>query len=110
MTIDDVRSWWPRIIEAEPSLRDLPITPISSGTGEPLIDLSMVSPQLNEAARDADLLILEGMGRGVETNLDAEFICDSAKLAMIKDPAVAKRHGGKVFDVICRYSSGVPIR
>jgi hypothetical protein len=38
--------------------------------------------------------------------LDAEFICDSANLAMIKDPAVAKRLGGKVFDVICRYKNG----
>jgi len=70
----------------------------------------MVSPELNEAARDTDLLILEGMGRGVESNLDAEFICDSAKLAMIKDPSVARRHGGKVFDVICRYFSGVALR
>jgi type II pantothenate kinase len=110
LTIHDVRAWWPRIVEAEPSLASLPIRLASSGTAEPLIDLSMVSPQLNDAARDADLLVLEGMGRGVESNLDAEFICDSANLAMIKDSAVAKRHGGKVFDVICRYSSGVPIR
>jgi len=110
MTIHDVRAWWPRVVEAEPSLATLPIGLVSSGTAEPLIDLSMVSPQLNDAARGADLLILEGMGRGVESNLDAEFICDSAKLAMIKDSAVAKRHGGKVFDVICRYSSGVRFR
>jgi hypothetical protein len=25
---------------------------------------------------------------------------------MVKDLAVAKRHGGKVFDVICRYKNG----
>ena len=110
MTIHDVRAWWPRILEAESSLRDLPISLVSSGTGEPLIDLSRISRELNDAARDADLLILEGMGRGVESNLNAEFICDSAKLAMIKDPSVARRHGGKVFDVICRYRTGRRLR
>ena len=110
MTIHDVRAWWPRILEAEPSLRELSIAPLSSGTGEPLIDLSRVSCELNEASRGADLVVLEGMGRGVESNLHAEFICDSAKLAMIKDPSVAKRHGGKVFDVICRYRTGRRVR
>jgi type II pantothenate kinase len=42
------------------------------------------------------------MGRGVESNLDAEFSCDALNLAMIKDSGVATRHGGKVFDVVCR--------
>jgi type II pantothenate kinase len=43
------------------------------------------------------------MGRGVESNLDARFSCDALKLAMIKDDAVARRHGGKMFDVVCRW-------
>jgi uncharacterized protein with ATP-grasp and redox domains len=103
MTIADVRAWWPKIIHAEPSMADLPIGLVSTGTGEPLIDLAAVSPELNAAAIDADLVILEGMGRGVESNLDAEFSCDAVHLAMIKDMAVAARHGGKVFDVVCRY-------
>jgi len=58
---------------------------------------------LNAASRDADLVILEGMGRGVESNLDAEFSCDAVNIAMIKDSAVAGRHRGKVFDVVCRF-------
>jgi type II pantothenate kinase len=103
MTIAEVREWWPRIVEEEPSLGELPIELVSTGTGEPLIDLAEVSPELNEAAADADLVILEGMGRGVESNLDAEFSCDAVNLAMIKDSAVAARHGGKVFDVVCRF-------
>ncbi len=103
MTIHDVNDWWPRIIEAEPSLRDLPIQRVSSGTGEPLIDLMGVSPELNAAAREADLIVLEGMGRGVESNLDAGFSCDAMNLAMIKDTMVAERLGGKVFDVVCRF-------
>jgi type II pantothenate kinase len=103
MTIHDVNAWWSRVCEAEPSLAKLPIERVSSGTGEPLIDLLEVSDELNHAAADADLVILEGMGRGVESNLDAEFSCETVNLAMLKDDAVAKRCGGKVYDVVCRY-------
>jgi len=103
MTVHDVREWWPRIVAAEPSLAPLPIASVSTGTAEPLIDLSLVSPELNAAARDADLVILEGMGRGVESNLDAQFTCDALNIAMLKDTAVAARCRGKVFDVACRF-------
>ena len=103
MTIHDVRAWWPRMVEVEPSLAALPIRLLSTGTGEPLIDLSAVSAELNDAARDADLVVFEGMGRGVESNLDAEFSCDALNLAMIKDDAVARRVGGRVYDVVCRF-------
>ncbi|MGD0462886.1 MAG: ARMT1-like domain-containing protein [Tepidisphaeraceae bacterium] len=104
MTLADVRACWPKIIQAEPTIADLPIDLISTGTGDPLIDLGAVSPALNAAAEDADLVILEGMGRGVESNLDAEFSCDAATFAMIKDTAVAARHNGKLYDVVCRFS------
>jgi uncharacterized protein with ATP-grasp and redox domains len=103
MTIEDFRIWWPRLVKAEPSLDLLPITRVSTGTGEPLIDLGAVSPELNSAAADADLVILEGMGRGVESNLDAAFTCDALNIAMIKDVDVARKHRGKVFDVVCRF-------
>jgi type II pantothenate kinase len=62
-----------------------------------------VSDELNRAAADADLLIIEGMGRGVESNLGARFTCDALNIAMIKDAMVAKRVAGKVFDVVCRF-------
>ena len=103
MTIHDVLECWPRILSTERSIAGLPISIVSTGTGEPLIDLSDVSSDLNAAASDADLVILEGMGRGVESNLDAKFSCDAINLAMLKDAMVAKRHGGKVFDIVCRY-------
>ncbi len=103
MTVHDVAAWWPRVLAAEPSLGGLPITRVSTGTGEPLIDLAAVSAELNAAAADADLVLLEGMGRGVESNLDAAFGCDAVNLAMIKDPVIAARHGGKLYDVVCRY-------
>jgi damage-control phosphatase, subfamily II, stand-alone protein len=103
MTIHDVNAWWPLIEAAEPSLRGLPIERVSTGTSEPLIDLAEVSAELNAAAEGADLVIMEGMGRGVESNLDAEFTCDAMNLAMLKDRLVAERVGGKVFDVVCRF-------
>ena len=103
MTIHDVQNWWPRILQAEPSLRDLPIVLVSTGTGEPLIDLARVSSGLNHAAQDADLVILEGMGRGVESNFDVTLEVDTLNIAMLKDPAVAGRIGGQVFDLVCRF-------
>jgi type II pantothenate kinase len=103
MTVHDVNHWWGRICEVEPSIRNLPIERVTSGTGEPLIDLSKVSDDLNAAAEDADLVIMEGMGRGVESNLHAEFSCESVNLAMLKDVEVAKRIGGKLYDCVCRY-------
>jgi type II pantothenate kinase len=103
MTVHDVRAWWPRIINAEPSLDTLPIEIVSTGTGDPLIDLLEVSDELNNASRDADLVILEGMGRGVESNLDAKFTCDALNIAMVKDEIVARQIGGKLFDLVCRF-------
>jgi type II pantothenate kinase len=103
MTIDDVRLWWPSVVEHEPSFNQLPIELVSTGTGEPLIDLSDVSDELNGASDAADLVILEGMGRGVESNLDARFTCDALNIAMIKDEMVAARNGGNVFDLVCRF-------
>ncbi|XP_015374564.1 PREDICTED: pantothenate kinase 4-like [Diuraphis noxia] len=52
-----------------------------------------------------DLIILEGMGRAVHTNIDAEFVCDCFKLAIIKNRWLAKRLGGDVFSVVCKYES-----
>lgn len=103
MTIHDVRALWPRVLQIAPDFAPLPIEMVSTGTGEPLIDLSAVSHELNSASRDADLVILEGMGRAVESNLDARFTCEALNLAMIKDEVIARRAGGKLFDVVCRF-------
>ncbi len=103
MTIHDVNGLWPTIVAAEPSLAHLPIQRVSTGTGEPLIDMSAVSPELNDAAVGADLLVFEGMGRGVETNLDCEFAIDTLNLAMLKDHVIAARCGGELYDCVCRF-------
>lgn len=76
---------------------------VASGNGIPGIDLRTVTPQLAEATADADLLIIQGMGRALETNYGARFTCDSLKMAMVKEQDVADLLGGKLYDVVCRF-------
>lgn len=80
---------------------------VSTGNDMPVIDLSEVPDELNEAAADAELVILEGMGRGVESNFDATFTVDVLRLAMLKDERVAAGIGGEVFDCVCKYDRKV---
>ncbi len=78
---------------------------IPSGNGAPLIDLTRCSPQLADAVERCgpDLVVLEGMGRALETNFDAPLACDTLKIAMIKDAGVAEVYGGEVFDLVFRF-------
>lgn len=80
---------------------------VPSGNNAPLIDLADVSAELAPEAADADLLILEGMGRSVESNHFARFTVDTAKLALLKDIRVAARLGGNLFDVCCKFEKKV---
>ncbi len=103
MTASEVRELWPRL---QAVVRELNVEIVSTGTGDPLIDLSAVSPELNAAAADADLVVLEGMGRGVESNLDADLTCDRLNLAMLKDEMIARGVGGELYDCVCRFVPG----
>ncbi|XP_031493856.1 damage-control phosphatase At2g17340-like [Nymphaea colorata] len=76
----------------------------NSGNDLPVIDLSVVSPELEYLANDADFVIIEGMGRGIETNLHAQFKCDSLKIGMVKHPEVAKFLGGRLYDCVFKYT------
>lgn len=76
---------------------------ISSGNDLPVIDLRYVSEAAAAEAQTADLVVLEGMGRGIETNLYAKFTVDSLKLAMIKHPEVATCLKGRLYDCVCQY-------
>lgn len=80
------------------------LTVVDSGCDCPLIDLSDVTAACNDAALDCDLLILEGMGRAIETNIDAVFTCDTIHLAMIKNPLVAKHLGCQMFDLVAAFT------
>ena len=50
-----------------------------------------------------DLVVIEGMGRALHTNLMAKFKCDCLKLAVIKNRWLAQRLGGDIFSVLCKY-------
>ncbi len=79
----------------------------SSGGGTPLIDLMDVSEACNAMADGADLIFLEGMGRGLESNFNSLFVTDVVKLCMVKEEIIARRHGGKVFDVVFRFDPAI---
>ncbi|MBS3734435.1 MAG: DUF89 family protein [Phycisphaerae bacterium] len=78
---------------------------VSTGGTMPVLDLSDVSDELNAAAEGADLVVLEGMGRCVETNWDAQFTVDRLDLALLKNAVVAERLGGELYDCVCRYGA-----
>lgn len=75
---------------------------VGTGTTAPLLDLGAVSEELCEASRGADLVVFEGMGRALESNWDARLSCEVWRLATLKDPAIAKRKGGALYDCVCR--------
>ncbi|KAI3439560.1 Pantothenate kinase 2 [Psidium guajava] len=82
----------------------VPLMVVENGCGSPCIDLRQVSSELAAAAMDADLVILEGMGRALHTNLNARFKCDALKLAMVKNQRLAEKLvKGKIYDCICKY-------
>lgn len=87
--------------------KDGRLTTVASGNGLPLIDLACVSAELAQTVRDndIDLVVLEGMGRAVESNLEARLTCDVLKIAMIKDLGVAQSLGGELYDLVFRYES-----
>lgn len=86
--------------------RDDRIRVVASGCTSPLIDLAGLSESCCAAAVDADLLMLEGMGRSIESNFDAAFRVDTIKVALMKDPCVAKAIKVELFDPIFRFESG----
>ncbi|KAG2675866.1 hypothetical protein I3843_12G026800 [Carya illinoinensis] len=60
----------------------VPLMVVENGCGSPCIDLRQVSSELAAAAKDADLIILEGMGRALHTNFNGRFKCDALKVRL----------------------------
>ncbi|XVF09297.1 hypothetical protein REPUB_Repub07fG0080500 [Reevesia pubescens] len=84
----------------------VPMMVVENGCGSPCIDLRQVSSELAAAAKDADLIILEGMGRALHTNFNARFKCEALKLAMVKNQRLAEKLiEGNIYDCVCRYES-----
>lgn len=82
---------------------------INSGQSSPCLDLSRLNKSLVElmTERKVDLLVLEGMGRAIHTNLYANFNVECLKVAVLKNRWLAERLGGEMFSVIFKYEKPV---
>ncbi|KAG1655241.1 hypothetical protein FOA52_007973 [Chlamydomonas sp. UWO 241] len=77
----------------------------------PVIDLAALSDGAASECECADLVVLEGMGRAIESNLYARFSgADVWKLGMIKHRPVAESLGGRLYDCVCRYDAAADER
>lgn len=78
---------------------------MESGQGSPCLDLRLIDKNLANTLRkyEADLIVLEGMGRAIHTNFHASFSCDSLKVAVLKNKWLAQRLGGNLFNVIFKF-------
>lgn len=77
----------------------------STGNHLPVIDLCALDAEFCQAVRGlgVDLVVMEGMGRALESNYRARLRCDALKVAMIKDPDVASALGGQLYDVVWKF-------
>lgn len=78
---------------------------VESGNWAPLIDLSRVSPQLVQVCEELEfgLVVLEGMGRSIESNYEVDLKGTTLWLAMLKDTGVAASLDAEVFDLVMRF-------
>ena len=92
-------------VESLPELSSPRLTVRSTGSGAPLIDLTALDPAFVEATADADMLVLIGMGRALESNWHIPFLVPALRIAMVKDPEVARTVDADVLDAVCRFTS-----
>ena len=66
-----------------------------TGSASPCLDLSRINLELAREIinNQVDMVILEGMGRGIHTNFYSKFKCDCLKIAVLKNAWLAKRFG-----------------
>lgn len=111
ITIGELRPLLERVAGMDPVLSDLltsgRLVGIDSGNSYPSIDLSRVSEECDAAAAESDLIVLEGMGRAIESNWDASFKCDVWRVAMLKDESVVRWRGAKLYDAVCRFEAPI---
>ena len=79
---------------------------IGSGSDLPVIDLREISEPCANECLDCDLVVLIGMGRGIETNLRAEFSIDRINLGMVKHEEVAQLLNGPLYSCVCAFNAG----
>lgn len=93
-----------RAADVAPELASPDLRLVCSGVTSPVIDLAAIGEELAEAARGADLLVLHGMGRSIESNRTAAFTCAVWRIAMVKDPEIARTIGARMFDAVVRFT------
>jgi type II pantothenate kinase len=107
ITISELRQLLRDLGRVDPPLAKLldrgQITAVSSGSDTPLLDLRMVSDECNAHASGAELVILEGMARSLESNYHTAFRVDAVKLCILKVAIIAALHGGKMYDMVFRF-------
>ncbi|XP_012149721.2 4'-phosphopantetheine phosphatase [Megachile rotundata] len=87
------------------AIKDNRLIAMETAQAGPCLDLSRLSLDLCLAMvkHNVDLVVLEGMGRTVHTNLYSKMTCECLKLAVIKNRWLALRLGGDMYSVICKY-------
>ena len=109
VTCDDLDELLARVAttdrEVAAALGEGRLMTVASGNVAPLIDLSRVSAELAEVVERErpGLVVIEGMGRAVESNFEAELSVATLKIAMVKDEGVADTLGAELFDLVCRF-------
>ncbi|GFY65981.1 4'-phosphopantetheine phosphatase [Trichonephila inaurata madagascariensis] len=95
------------VSEIKDALSSCQLKILDSGQGSPCLDLSRLNLEVAQAmeSNGTDLIILEGMGRALHTNLNAEFKCESIKAAVLKNLWLSNRLGGDMFSVIFKYEN-----
>ncbi len=78
---------------------------VSTGGHMPPLDLSDVSDELNEAAADAELVILTGQHRAVLTNFNTPFTTDAMRLAMLQHHSISSLLNAEPGHCLCKYTA-----
>lgn len=109
VTIDELIGLIDRVARIDPvldqAIKSGDLRLVASGNNAPLIELDRISDELAALCHQepVDLIVLEGMGRSIESNYHAAFTCDVLKIAMLKDVGVAEELGGESFDLVFKF-------
>ncbi|XP_076621257.1 4'-phosphopantetheine phosphatase [Colletes latitarsis] len=92
------------------ALKENRLIAMETAQAGPCLDLSRLNLDLCLAMvkHNVDLIVLEGMGRTLHTNLYAKLTCECLKLAVVKNRWLALRLGGDMYAVICKYERPPP--
>ncbi|KAJ2512219.1 hypothetical protein GGI11_004815 [Coemansia sp. RSA 2049] len=77
-----------------------------TGSGGPCLDLRKLDERLVRHCRNADLVVIVGMGRAIHSNYRARFACDSLKLAVFKNKMAADAAHASIYDGLSLYVPG----